>query len=101
MSDPHRVLPSLMAFPTHADGMKDCAVSTSTAVHTATLESGKAYAVLVHYQPDFPVGYAAVLDRAEAEAMIELLKCALDDADRINAGKVPLAREYDPEAKLN
>lgn len=102
MSDEFRKdMPPIMAMPTHADGMKDCAVGTSTAVHTVTLSSGRAFSVLVHYQPDFPVGYCVLLDRAEGEALIELLKCAMDDVDRINDGKAPLARHYDPEAKLN
>jgi hypothetical protein len=102
MSDEYRSnMPPIMEMPTHADGMKDCAVATSTAVHSVTLSTGRAYAVLVHYQRDFPVGYCSLLDREEGEAMIELLRCAMDDADRINQGKTPLARPYNPDAKLN
>ncbi len=101
MSDPDRVLPPMVELPTHADGMKDCFVATSTAVHAATLESGKSYATLVHYQKDFPVGCGAFFDREEGEALIELIRFAMDDADRLNAGKPALALSYDPDRRTN
>jgi hypothetical protein len=101
MSDPYRDLPPIMSMPTHEEGMKDCAVGISTAVHSVQLPSGKAYATLVLNQPGFPIGYATFVDRQEGEAMIALLQNAMDDADRMNAGEAPLAMLYDPDRKLN
>jgi hypothetical protein len=80
-----RTLPPIMQFPTHEDGRKRCLVMTSTAVHTATLASGKSFAALVINAPQQPCGAAVLMDRAETEAMIALLQNAIDDADRLNA----------------
>ncbi|MYL98743.1 hypothetical protein GR702_13315 [Novosphingobium sp. FGD1] len=92
MTKNDRVVPPLMHFPTHEEGLKRCLVMTSTAVHTATLPSGASFAALVINAPQHPCGAAVLMDRAETEAMIALLQNALDDADRLNAGKRPLAR---------
>lgn len=92
--DPSRVLPPVMEMMTHDQGMKDCAVMTDCAVHTITMADGRAYAAMVFNQRECPVGATVVLNRAEAEAQIALLMNALDDADRINSGKPPLARNH-------
>lgn len=90
--DPSRVLPPIMTMMTHDEGMKDCAVMTDCAVHTVEMADGCAYAAMVFNQRECPIGAAVFLNRAEAEAQIALLRNALDDADRINSGKPPLAR---------
>lgn len=87
-----RILPPVVDFPTHEDGRKRCLVMTSTAVHTATLASGKSFAALVINSPEQPCGAAVVMDRAETEAMIALLQNAIEDADRLNAGLSARAR---------
>ena len=92
MSDPNRMLPPIMEMLTHDQGMKDCAVMTSTAIHTVVMAGNTAYAAMVLNQRECPIGAVIFLDRAEAEAQITLLQNALDDADRINSGKPPLAR---------
>ncbi len=92
MTDPNRILPPILEMLTHDQGMKDCAVMTTTAVHTAVMAGGRAYAAMVFNQAECPIGAVIIVDRAEAEAQIALLYNALDDADRINAGKPPLAR---------
>ncbi|WP_066650727.1 MULTISPECIES: hypothetical protein [Sphingomonas] len=91
--DQSRRLPPVMEMMTHDQGMKDCAVMTDCAVHTIVMADGRAYAAMVFNQRECPVGATAVLNRAEAEAQIALLMNALDDADRINSGNPPLARE--------
>lgn len=101
MSDPDRIFAPIEQFPTRDQGKKDCAVSTTCAIHTITTTSGKAYAAIVFNQEHCPIGYASVMDRTEAEAHIALLQNALDDADRINGGKAPLAQIYNPDRKLN
>lgn len=92
MNDPNRILPPILEMLTHDQGMKDCAVMTSTAVHTAVMAGGRAYAAMVFNQAECPIGAVIILDRAEAEAQIALLNNALDDADRINRGEQPIAR---------
>lgn len=92
MTDPNRMLPPILEMQTHDQGMKDCAVMTDTAVHTVVMAGGRAYAAMVFNQQECPIGAVIILDRAEAEAQIALLNNALDDADRINSGKPPLAR---------
>jgi hypothetical protein len=101
VSDPNRDLPAIMQMPTHDEGLKDCATATSVAVHAVTLSNGHSYAAVVFNQPGFPIGYANVINRAEGEAIIELLRLALDDADRLNAGGKSMAMEFDPKATLN
>ena len=59
---------------------------------TVTLASGKSYAVIVNNTPDAPCGAFVAMDRAEGEALIALLKNAMDDADRLNSGKPAFAR---------
>lgn len=93
MLDPNRMLPPILEMMTHDQGMKDCAVMTDCAVHTVTMAGGQAYAAMVFNQCECPIGAVIILTRAEAEAQIALLNNALDDADRINSGKPPLARQ--------
>lgn len=86
-------LPPVMDSLTHDQGMKPCLVMTDTAVHTVKMSDGTAYACIVHNHAEAPAGAVLFMDRAEAELLISLLNNALDDADRINAGKQPYARE--------
>lgn len=95
--DQSRRLPPVMEMMTHDQGMKPCAAMTDCAVHTITMEDGRAFAAMVFNERECPIGATVVLNRAEAEAQIALLQNALDDADRINSGKPPLARQ-DPGA---
>lgn len=92
MTDPNRMLPPILEMMTHDQGMKDCAVMTDCAIHTVVMAGGRAYAAMVFNQRDCPIGAVTILSRAEAEAQIQLLNNALDDADRINRGEPPIAR---------
>lgn len=89
MNDPNRILPRVMEMLTHDQGMKPCMVTTSAAIHTVLLGKGY-YAALVMNAPEIPFGAVAFLDREEIEAQIRLLRNAIDDADRLKAGKAPI-----------
>lgn len=87
--DPDRVLPPILELETHDQGMKNCAVMTSSAILNLQTPSGKWYAAIVMNQPTMPVGCVALLDGDEIDAHIALLRNAKEDADRLNAGKAP------------
>jgi hypothetical protein len=89
MSDPNRILPRAMSMMTHDQGMMPCIVTTSTAIHTVELGTGH-YAALVMNSAESPLGAVAFLNREEVEAQIQLLRNAIDDAERLDAGKVPI-----------
>lgn len=80
-----RTLPPLLGCPTHTAPVKMCAVMTATAIHTIEVE-GRHFACMVTDRPDLSLGAVSVMDRAEVEAAIALLRNAIDDADRLNAG---------------
>lgn len=90
MSDPNRLLPPFLNMPTHSQGVKACLVCTENIVSTASLGDGH-YVVTVINQPESPVGAVAIFSREEVRAHIALLQLALDDADRLYAGKPALA----------
>lgn len=82
-------LPHVMKMPTHDQGMKDCIVTTSVAVHTVEIR-GKHFAALVINQNECPLGAVSFLDRAEVEAQIALLNNAIEDAERMERGEAPI-----------
>lgn len=90
MTDPHRILPATIYAQTHDQGDKQCVVSTSSAISTVTLSNGHSYAAIVQNQQGCPMGYITLLDRAEFEAHVALLRNAIEDAERLDAGKHPL-----------
>ena len=54
-------LPPILELLTHDQGMKECAVSTSTAIHTIVLPDGRAFATIVFNQNSCPIRYTALL----------------------------------------
>lgn len=84
-----RTLPPVCEMMTHDQGMKDCFVATSTAIHTVEI-NGKHFASMVFNQAECPIGACVFLDRSEVEAQITLLKNAIDDAERMDQGLKPL-----------
>jgi hypothetical protein len=88
MSKPRTAPPFMMA-PTHGGQIKKCVTMTETAIHTIELEEGH-FAALVLSHPSSPIAVIAILDREEIEAQIQLLRNAIDDADRLDAGKAPI-----------
>jgi len=87
--NPRGDMPHVLEMLTHDQGMKDCIVCTSTAIHTVKIK-GKHFAALVINQSQSPCGAVALLDRQEVEAQIALLKNAIEDAERMDEGKAPL-----------
>jgi hypothetical protein len=73
--------------PTHGGAIKPCLVMTECAIHTVELAEGH-FAAIVHSLPG-EKGPAAIafLDRDEVEAHILLLRNAMEDAERLDAGK--------------
>ncbi len=84
-----RSLPSVMTAPTHNGAEKRCVVMTEAAIHTVTLPEGS-FAALVLSLPTNEIGAIVVMDREEIEAHILLLRNAIEDAERIDAGKFPM-----------
>jgi hypothetical protein len=85
-----RTLPPFVEAPTHGGTLKPCIVMSEAAIHTVTLEEGN-FAAVVLSLPG-PKGPAAIafLDRDEVEAHIVLLRNAIEDAERMDAGKAPM-----------
>lgn len=91
MSRPRNLPPAMMA-PSHShpEGVP-CFVGNETAIATIALPEGN-FASIVTAQ-EGPTGGAAiivVLDRDEVELHIRLLRQAMDDAERMDAGLPPL-----------
>jgi hypothetical protein len=89
MSRPRTVQPVIEA-PTHGGTIKPCITMTEEAIHTVTLQEGS-FAAIVFSLPG-PKGPAVIsfLDRDEVEIHITLLRNAMEDAERIDAGKAPI-----------
>lgn len=85
MSRP-RTLPPVMAAPAHGGAEKQCVVMNETAIHTIELPEGH-FAAIVLSRPISGIGVIAILDRDEVEAHIQLLRNAMEDAERLDAGK--------------
>lgn len=80
-----RTAPATMDAPAHNGATKHCVTMTECAIHTVELPEGH-FAALVLSLPDERVGAIAFLDRDEVEAHIQLLRNAIEDAERLNAG---------------
>ncbi len=80
-----RTLPASMDAPVHGGGTKRCVTMTEVAIHTVTLEEGS-FAALVLSRPISDVGAISFMDREEVEAHITLLRNAMEDAERLDAG---------------
>jgi len=85
-----RTVPPVMDAPGHNGVMRRCVVMTECAISTIKLPEG-AFACIVASLPN-PKRPASImlLDRAEVEAHITLLRNAMDDANRIEAGLAPI-----------
>lgn len=83
-----RSVPPVMEAPAHGDIMRRCVVMTECAIHTITLPEGSFAAIVA----STPSGIASIqiLDRDDVEAHILLLRNAMEDAERLDAGKVPV-----------
>jgi len=77
-----------MMAPTHSNPQGEpCFVATETAIHTVELDEGH-FAAIVQAQQGKTGGVAilAILDRGEVEDHIRLLRNAMEDAERLDAG---------------
>mgnify|MGYP001099970130 FL=1 len=84
-----RTLPPFIQAPTHGDVLKICRVMTECAIPTVGLPEGH-FAAIVHSLPG-PEGPAVVsFLRDEVLAHIKLLRNAIRDAERLDAGKAPI-----------
>lgn len=84
-----RTVPAIMkAVPGHS-GPVDAITMNETAVHTITLPEGH-FACIVQTNPALGYGAITILDRAEVEAHIQLLRNAMDDAERLDRGEAPV-----------
>lgn len=80
-----RNLPPMLHCPTHAGTVKMCAVMTRAAIHTIEVD-GRHFACVVTDRPDLSLGAVSIMDRAEVEAAVTLLRNAIEDAERLDAG---------------
>jgi hypothetical protein len=69
--------------------MKKCVVMTEAAIHTVELAEGH-FAAMVFSRPQSEIAAMVILDPEEAEAQIQLLRNAIEDAERLEAGKAPI-----------
>lgn len=81
-----RSVPPVLDCPVHGGAVKPCMVATSNAVHTLDLPEGH-FAALVLDAPNLGIGAVAIMERAEVEALILLLRNAVEDAELLDAGK--------------
>ncbi len=86
MGDNPKVVPRVVMAPTHAHGMRPCVVMTSLAVHTVEI-GGKHYGCAVHDDPTGDIAVIVIFNRAEMEATNLLMRNAIADAERLDAGK--------------
>lgn len=84
MSRP-RTVSATMRAPAHNNVEKNCVTMTEQAVHTIGLPEGH-FAAIVLSRPNSGVAAIAILDRDEVEAHILLLRNAMEDAERLDAG---------------
>lgn len=85
-----RVTAPILEMLTHDQGMKDCFVATSAAIHTVEIPGYGHCAALVLNQAECPIGAVILLDREELEAQVLLLRNAIADADRMDVGLAPI-----------
>lgn len=84
-----RTLPLMVLAPTGTGALKCCQVMTAETILTVQLPEGH-FAAVVTDRPDLDGGSIQILDRAEVEAHIELLRNAIEDAERLDAGLPPV-----------
>jgi hypothetical protein len=84
MSRP-RSVPATFPAPAHNNVMKNCVAMTQCAIHTIELPEGH-FAAIVASRPNSDVAAIQILDRDEVEAHILLLRNAMEDAERLDAG---------------
>jgi hypothetical protein len=73
--------------PCHGGVLKDCVVMTETAIHTIELPEGHFAAIVFSRGAASPIGAISILDEDEVEAHILLLRNAMEDAKRLDAGQ--------------
>lgn len=78
-----------MDAPAHNGVMKRCVTMTECAIHTVQLAEGH-FASLVLSRPNSDTAAISFLDRDEVEAHITLLRNAIEDAERLDAGLGPI-----------
>jgi hypothetical protein len=81
-----RTVPPTIMAPIHDGSEKRSVVMTNSAIHTIRLAEGS-FAAIVLSRPTSDVAAIAILDRAEVAAHIQLLRNAIDDADRLDRGE--------------
>jgi hypothetical protein len=95
-----RSLPPVMEAPTHSHPAgAPCFVANECAIHTVSLPEGH-FAAIVTAQEGKSGGVAimSVLDRGEVEEHMRLLRNAMEDAERLDAGKPTIHAGFPPPA---
>jgi hypothetical protein len=86
VSRPRTTGPVMIA-PTHSNPKGEpCVVATECAIHTITLPEGS-FSAIVHSVPEAGIAMIAILDHDEVEEHIRLLRNAVEDAKRLDAGQ--------------
>lgn len=80
-----RTVDATMMAPVHGGGEKRSVVMTEAAIHTIELPEGY-FAAIVLSRPVSDIAAIAILDRDEVETHIALLRNAIEDAERLDAG---------------
>lgn len=84
-----RTVGEFIPAPTHSGGVCPARVMTESAISTITLPEGS-FACFVQSLGHGKLACISILDRDEVEAHIQLLRNAMEDAERIDAGKAPI-----------
>lgn len=85
-----RTLPPTMEAPGHDGLTRHCLTMNECAISTATLPEGSFACVVLSRTGQTMPAAVFFLDRDEVEAHIALLRNAIEDAERIDAGKPPI-----------
>ena len=75
----------IMEAPLHDGRTGQAVVMTESAISTITLPEGS-FACFVQSTPGCPFAAISILDRDEVEAHIQLLRNAMEDAERLDQG---------------
>lgn len=86
MTNRSRTVAATMVAAAHLGVLKRCVVMTETAIHTIELPEGH-FAAIVQSRPNSDIAAISILDRDEVEAHIQLLRNAMEDAERLDSGK--------------
>lgn len=85
-----RTVTPFLELPVHGEaGRKPCRVMTTVAIHTIEVD-GKWFAAVVHHRPGDEFGCVSILDEADVEVQITLLRNAIQDADRLERGEAAI-----------